>query len=113
MTDSQNRTCESKPKIAIVCTGKTYLKSGAIGLVFAEVSSEGLVGAERIYDQKNLKHVRAGSVYEVEIDPANSGSIYPSTIRWLRLWEDKSQAATWQALVDAFDTSDLAVKQER
>jgi hypothetical protein len=113
MTTPEPQPSDAKPRIALVCTGKTYLQSGAIGLVFAEVTPEGALGNERIYDQKNLKRVRAGSVYDIEIDPANFRSIYPASIRWLHLWKDEAQIAVWQTLVDAFDTRDLAVKQER
>lgn len=52
-------------------------------------------------------------MYDIEIDPANPRSIYPSSIRWLRLWNDEAQIAVSQTLVDAFDTLDAAIKQER
>jgi hypothetical protein len=91
----------------------TDLESGQIGLVFLEVNPEGSLGSELIYGPKNLKHARVGSVYDIEIDPANPRSIYPNTLRWLRLWEDQVQASVWQTLADAFDTRDLAIHQER
>jgi hypothetical protein len=112
MTTPEQST-DKKPRIVLICTGKTYLKSGAIGLVFAEITPEGSLGGERVYERKNLKHLGAGSVYDVETDPGPSGGIYPATMRWLRLWKDEVQVARWQALADAFDIRELAIKQER
>ena len=111
--DDKSPDPQTKPRITMVFTGKTYLESGQIGLVFLEVNADGSLGEERIYGQKNLKHASVGSVYEVETDPANPRSIYSSTLRWIRLWDDKAQVATWQTLADAFDTRELAVKHER
>ena len=113
MTTDKQQASDEKPRITLVCTGKTYVKSGTVGLVFAEITTEGWLGKERVYGQKDLKRVRVGSVYEIEIDPADPSMIYPGSIRWLRLWKDEEQIATWQTLADAFDTRHLAVKQER
>ena len=102
-----------RPRITLVCVGKTYIQNGKIGLVFREINENGSAGAERIYSQKDLKHVRVGAVYEVEGSAENLRSIFTDTLRWLRLWEDKPEAAAWQAAADAFDTRDLAAKQEK
>jgi hypothetical protein len=113
MTDSPQQTLPARPRVTLVCTGKTYLDSGKIGITFREVREDGSPGDERIYSQKNFRHVRVGAVYDAETDPANPRSIYGGRMRWLRLWQETAQAAAWQVAADAFDTRDLAMKQER
>ena len=44
-----------KSRITLVCTGKTHLKAGEVGLVFRTVDGDGGTGRERIYSHKNLK----------------------------------------------------------
>src|SRR5260370_40175730 len=100
-----------RPRMTLVCVGKTYIQNGKIGLVFREINENGSAGAERIYSQKDLKHVRVGAVYEVECSAENLRSIFTNTLRWLRLWEDMPEAAALQAAADAFDTRDLAAQQ--
>src|SRR5260370_39613130 len=102
-----------RPRITLVCVGKTYIQNGKIGLVFRDINENGSAGAERIYSQKDLKHVRVGAVYEVEGTAENLRSIFKDTLRWLRFWEDKPEPAACQAAADAFDTRDMAPKQER
>ncbi len=113
MTVDQRRPDQQKPRITVVCKGKTYLDSGHIGIVFLDLDDGGALCGERISTEKNLKLARVGSVYEVEVDPNNLRAIYPATLRWRRLWENHAEAATWQTLADSFDTRDLAIKQER
>lgn len=102
-----------KPIITMVCVRKTFLKNGKLGFVFKEVKPQGTLGDERIYSEKDLKHVRVGAVYQVEVDPENQRSIYTHTLRWLALWRDSEQAAVWQIAADAFDTEAAARKQEK
>src|SRR5260370_564840 len=102
-----------RPRMTLVCVGKTYIQNGKIGLVFREINQNRAAGGERIYSQKDLKRGRVGAVYEVEGSTENLRSIFTDTLRWLRLWEDKPEAAAWQAAADAFDTRDLAAKQEK
>lgn len=105
---------QTKPQVTLVCTGKTYTESGGVGLVFAEVNSDGSFGEiRRIYPQKDIKDVKVGSVYEVDVAEDNRYTIYPGTIRWVRVWADETEAASWQALADAFDTEELAKQHER
>jgi hypothetical protein len=102
-----------KPRLVLVCTGKIRLTAGGLALVFREVSVDGTAGPERIYNRKNLERIRVGAVYEVETDPEVPTQIYINTLRWLRLWGDKNEAALWQLAADAFDTRELAARQER
>ena len=101
MTAEQPQEKVPRPHITLVCVGKTYIQNGKIGLVFKEINPDGSAGVERIYSQKDLKHVRVGAVYEVEGSTENLRSIFTDTLRWLRLWEDKPEAAAWQAAADA------------
>ncbi len=103
----------ARPNITLVCVGKVYLSDGKVGLLFREVTTEGTLGNERIYQHKGLQHLRIGAVYQVEVDPANPRSIYTNTFRWLRLWEDTAEASVWQVSSDAFDTLHLAAQQEK
>src|SRR5260370_41103483 len=102
-----------RPRMTLVCVGKTYIQNGKIGLVFREINENGSAGAERIYSQKDLKHVRVGALYEVEGSTENLRSIFTHTLRWLRLWEAKPEAAASHAAPDAFGTRDLATRQEQ
>jgi hypothetical protein len=113
MPDHEPQPKETRPRITLVCKGKTYLTDGRTGIVFLEVKEGGSPGDARLYDLKDLRHVRIGSVYDVEIDPAHPNSIYAATMRWLRIWENTEEAATWQIAADAFDTRELAIKHER
>jgi hypothetical protein len=92
---------------------KTYTEKDQLGLVFKEVLPDGALNGERIYSQKSMRHFRVGAVYEVEIDPDKPTTIYPTTMRWLHLWNDTSEAATWQACADAFDTLETARRQQK
>lgn len=103
----------ARPIVTLVCTGKTYLSDGRVGIVFREVPSDGSLGAERIYEQKRLRHARVGAVYEVEVDGANQRSLYTDTLRWLKLWEKQEEAALWQLSAEAFDTQHMAAQQEK
>ncbi len=106
-------TPAARPTIQMVCVGKTLLQSGKIGFVFNEVLADGTLGTERIYSDRNLKHVRVGAVYQVEVDPENPRSIFTQTLRWVSLWHNKEEAAVWQLTTDAFDTASAALKQEK
>lgn len=101
-----------KPRIVLVCTGKIHLNAGGVALVFREVTEDGRAGPERVYNRKNLERIRVGAVYDVEVNPEVPTQIFVDTLRWLRLW-DKSEAALWQLAADAFDTCELAARQER
>src|SRR5579883_3145144 len=109
----ENTPPEPRPKIKLVCRGKTYIEDKKVGLVFLEVGENDMPGSERTYEAKGIKHVRVGSVYEVEINPAKPTAIYTNTLRWNSLWPNHVEAAAWQIAADAFDTADLAAKQER
>lgn len=100
-------------KIQLVCVGKAYAKTKEVCLIFLVVDSGGGTGHERIYGQKHLKHVRVGHLYEVETDSTEPSRIHTDTMRWLNVWHDAAQAATWQAAASAFDTLDLAQKHEK
>lgn len=102
-----------KSRITLVCTGKTHLKAGEVGLVFRTVDGDGGTGRERIYSHKNLKTVRVGAVYDVDTDPEDQTAIHTNSLRWIRLWENQNEAAAWQVAADAFDTRELAARQER
>jgi hypothetical protein len=110
---SQETAPSARPLLTLVCTGRTYLTTGKIGLVLREVQSDDSLGSERIYQRKGLEHLRVGAVYQVEADSADLGSIYTRTIRWLRLWGNTEEAAIWQLAAEAFDTRHLAAQQER
>jgi hypothetical protein len=101
------------PRIKLVCVGKTYIEESKIGIVFKEIGADILLGRERIYAEKNVRQARVGAMYEVETDPNNPRSIFSATLRWLGLWENKEEAATWQLLAEAFATRDLAAKQQK
>jgi hypothetical protein len=103
---------QSRPRIQLVCIGKGRAKQD-VCLVFREVASDGSRGKERIYSQKHLRHVRVGHVYEVETDATTITQIYTDTVRWLSVWPDKTEAATWQTAAAAFDTLELARKNEQ
>src|SRR5258708_40083204 len=102
-----------KPRIVLVCTGKMRLNDGGPALVFREVTEDGGAGPERVYSRKNMERARVGAVYEVEINPDVPTEIYVNTLRWLRLWENTNEAALWQLAADAFDSRELAARQER
>jgi hypothetical protein len=63
----ENAPPEARPKIKLVCQGKTYIDDKKIGLVFLEVEENDTLGSERVYDAKGIKHVRVGSVYKVQM----------------------------------------------
>lgn len=113
MTPEENNQEPERPRIQLVCVGKTYVEKDKIGLLFKVINGDGPAGPERIYLRKDLEHVRVGAIYEVETNPEKPTSIYLNTFRWLRLWEDATEAAAWQASADAFDTRDVALRQER
>jgi hypothetical protein len=98
--------------VQLVCVGKTRSKT-LLCWVFRLALPNGQAGEERIYSQKSLKSVRIGSVYEVDADPVDSTRIYVDSARWLRLWENKEEAAVWQTSGAAFDTLELARKHEQ
>jgi len=98
--------------IRLVCVGKAHAKTD-VCLVFRVVDSNGVAGEERVYAQKNLRHVRVGHVYEVQTAQNDSSRIHTDTIRWIRSWRDEEEAATWQAAAAAFDTLELAKKAEK
>jgi len=100
------------PKVQLVCVGKAHAKR-TVCLVFRLVASDGTAGEERVYSRKNLKQIRVGSVYEVETDAEDSTRIVSNTIRWVRTWKDKGEAAIWQTAAAAFDTLELARKSEK
>ena len=103
----------ARPVITLVCVEKVYLAASKIGLRFQEVTGDGSLGAERIYERKGLTHIRVGAVYQVEADPANPRTIYPNTLRWMKLWDNIEEASVWQLAADAFDTRHLAAQQEK
>jgi hypothetical protein len=113
MTPEENNDKPARPRIRLVCVAKTYIEKVQAGLVFREVTADGSLGNERIYSQKSLKHIRVGAVYEVEIDAEKPTSIYTHTLRWLHLWENKTEAAVWQASADAFDTLEVVRRQQK
>jgi hypothetical protein len=100
------------PKRKLVCVGKVHANK-EVCLMFRLVASDDTLGDERIYAHKHLKQVRVGNVYEVEIDRDDPTRIYTNTIRWLCVWKDQTEAATWQAVAAAFDTLELAKKSEK
>src|SRR5262245_9983656 len=99
--------------LTLVCVGKVTVAGGKVGLAFREVTPEGALGDERVYEQKGLRHVRIGAVYNVDADSVNPRSIYTTSFRWLRLWSNTAEAAVWQTAADAFDTQLLAAQQEK
>jgi hypothetical protein len=100
------------PKIRLVCVGKAHAKKD-VCLVFRVVDSNGVAGEERVYAQKNLRHVRVGHEYEVQTTENDSSRIHTDTIRWICCWQNQQEAATWQAAAAAFDTLELAKKAEK
>ncbi len=100
-------------KLHLVCVGKAYAKTKEVCFIFLVVGSDGRAGDERIYAQKHLKHVRVGHLYEVETDSTEPTRIHTNTMRWLNVWHDAAEAATWQTAAAAFDTLDLAHKNEK
>lgn len=99
-------------KIQLVCIGKAYAGK-EICLVFRLVGTDGLAGEERLYAQKRLKQVRVGNVYEVETSSDDPTRLLTNTIRWIRIWNNKAEAAIWQTEAAAFDTLELAKQCER
>lgn len=102
----------TQPRRKLICVGKVHANK-EVCLTFRMVASDGTLGDERIYAHKHLKQVRVGNVYEVEIDREDPTRIYTNTIRWLCVWKDQTEAATWQAAAAAFDTLELAKKFEK
>jgi hypothetical protein len=101
-----------QPKVRLVCAGKAHSKKD-VCLVFRVVDSKGAAGEDRLYSQKNLKQVRVSHVYEVETAEDDSTRIHTQTIRWIGVWPEQQEDATWQAAAAAFDTLELAKKAEK
>src|ERR1700730_2718312 len=100
------------PTVQLVCVGKISFRDG-VCWVFKTILPDGGAGEDRLYSCKNFRAVRVGSVYEVQTDTSDSTRIYVNSARWLRLWDDKKQAALWQATAEAFDTAQLALTREK
>lgn len=103
---------EPKPTVQLVCTGKARSKS-EICWVFRVVLPDGKVGDERVYGQKNLRSIRVGHVYKLDVDATEPTRIYVDSARWLRVWGNEQEAAVWQTMAAAFDTEELARKHEK
>lgn len=102
----------TKPRVTLVCTGKAKVGKNEIGLVFRIVNPDGSLGAESIYGRKGLQSVHVGAVYDVDTG-SNPTSIFVNSMRWRSLWADAGEVAVWQTAADAFDTLELAIRQER
>ncbi len=98
--------------IHLVCTGKIRCQK-ELCWTFRVTFPEAQAGAERIYSQKNFNNVRVGHEYTFDVDPNEPTRIYVNSARWLRVWRDQKEAAVWQTATAAFDTEELARKQER
>lgn len=86
-------------RVELVCTGAFVSSKGRLLHKFRELRSPDL------YDKEDLSWDRVtgmpGAVYSVEITSLEkfreSGSIKPSTIRWVRRWGNDQEVQAWQA----------------
>jgi hypothetical protein len=69
---SSDNTPSARRIITLAYVGGTYLSDGKIGVVFKEITEDGSLGAERVYQHKGLHHLRVSAVYQVEVDGAEA-----------------------------------------
>jgi hypothetical protein len=109
-------TPEAKPELPTalyVCTGKAETTDGKAALVLRELCEGGKLADERLFTAKDL-HCRVGHVYRIRIsETKGADSIYPSTARWISLYENEAQVAAWQAAARAFDVEKAARRRQK
>lgn len=85
-----------------VCVGLAGLsKTKRTGVLFRDVLDDGKLGdAQHAFERKKeLVMAHPGNVYSVE---ANETSIVPSTLRFVRRWDNEQDVLKWQVESDGY-----------
>lgn len=120
MTDEKT----ANPTVLLMYVGRCILSDGkSEGRIYYELTESdyraGVITTrdgdtiERVFSKKSAKWMRGspGIVYAVEYPADDPTKIYPSTARYVGLWEDRAQRIAWQ-LADSVIRQQYLLKQQ-
>lgn len=93
-----------KPRLELVYAGRVTLKGGKIGQMFYDIKDAGTdketvdEDSPRVYGKFKTVFMVVGGVHSMEYEPnSKEGSVFPSTVRFERMWGDQVEIDGWVA----------------
>lgn len=102
MTEQTSPEKQERPRIELVYAGRVMLTDGKLGQKFYEIVDEEKhqlnLDSPRIYGKFKVTFLSVGGVYSIEHNPeSTSGSVYPGTEIFQRMWPDETEVDGWIA----------------